>query len=83
MAAIGRFLRNAWNKEPVVTAACGLGILALIVPGVSPYTKYSIMMNRATPYNYPVPVRDNGNMPDVPAHPSDPQGPNLEWLKKL
>ena len=30
-----------------------------------------------------VPVRDDGNMPDVPAHPSDKEGPNLEWLKKL
>ncbi|XP_050627919.1 NADH dehydrogenase [ubiquinone] 1 alpha subcomplex subunit 3 isoform X6 [Macaca thibetana thibetana] len=30
-----------------------------------------------------VPVRDDGNMPDVPSHPQDPQGPSLEWLKKL
>lgn len=30
-----------------------------------------------------VPVRDDGNMPDVPAHPSDPQGPNLDWLRNL
>lgn len=30
-----------------------------------------------------VPVRDDGNMPDVPAHPCEPQGENLEWLKKL
>ncbi|CAD7672337.1 unnamed protein product [Nyctereutes procyonoides] len=22
-------------------------------------------------------------MPDVPSHPQDPQGPSLEWLKKL
>lgn len=24
---VGRFLRNAWNKEPVVTVACGLGAM--------------------------------------------------------
>ncbi|KAK2089111.1 NADH dehydrogenase [ubiquinone] 1 alpha subcomplex subunit 3 [Saguinus oedipus] len=56
------------------------------------------MINKATPYNYPatddvlvsatpscptVPVRDDGNMPDIPSHPQDPQGPSLEWLKNL
>lgn len=30
-----------------------------------------------------VPVRDDGNMPDVPGHPSEPKGNNLEWLKNL
>ncbi|KAL1769828.1 NADH dehydrogenase [ubiquinone] 1 alpha subcomplex subunit 3 [Sigmodon hispidus] len=53
------------------------------MPMISPYTKYASMINEATPYNYPVPVRDNGNMPDVPSHPQDPQGPSLEWLKNL
>ncbi|CAO2627425.1 NADH dehydrogenase [ubiquinone] 1 alpha subcomplex subunit 3 [Lemmus lemmus] len=56
---------------------------AIIMPIISPYTKYASMINQATPYNYPVPVRDNGNMPDVPSHPQDPQGPSLEWLKNL
>ncbi|KAG5271375.1 hypothetical protein AALO_G00179000 [Alosa alosa] len=83
MAGIGAFLKNAWSKEPVITASCGIGLLAVIFPFVSPYTKYSGMINRATPYNYPVPVRDDGNMPDVPSHPSDPQGPNLDWLKNF
>ncbi|XP_051999943.1 NADH dehydrogenase [ubiquinone] 1 alpha subcomplex subunit 3-like [Xyrauchen texanus] len=55
---VGRFLKNAWNKEPVVTAACGLGLLACIVPVLSPLTKYTGMLNAAIPYNYPVPVRD-------------------------
>uniref|UniRef100_A0A8C8VMG9 NADH dehydrogenase [ubiquinone] 1 alpha subcomplex subunit 3 n=1 Tax=Pelusios castaneus TaxID=367368 RepID=A0A8C8VMG9_9SAUR len=41
------------------------------------------MINQATPYNYPVPVRDDGNMPDIPSHPCDKEGPSLEWLKKL
>ncbi|KAB0338920.1 hypothetical protein FD754_024252 [Muntiacus muntjak] len=59
------------------------GSQAVIVPTLSPYTKYSLMINRATPYNYPVPLRDDGNMPDVPSHPQDPQGPSLEWLKRL
>ncbi|XP_072535991.1 NADH dehydrogenase [ubiquinone] 1 alpha subcomplex subunit 3 [Salminus brasiliensis] len=83
MAAIGRFLRNAWNKEPVVTAACGIGLLSVILPLVSPYTKYSGLLNQAVPYNYPVPVRDDGNMPDIPAHPCDPQGRSLDWVKNL
>ncbi|XP_064149450.1 NADH dehydrogenase [ubiquinone] 1 alpha subcomplex subunit 3 isoform X2 [Loxodonta africana] len=56
---------------------------AIILPLFSPYTKYSSMINQATPYCYPVPLRDDGNMPDVPSHPQDPQGPSLEWLKKL
>uniref|UniRef100_A0AAR2LYK3 NADH dehydrogenase [ubiquinone] 1 alpha subcomplex subunit 3 n=1 Tax=Pygocentrus nattereri TaxID=42514 RepID=A0AAR2LYK3_PYGNA len=51
--SVGNFLRNAWNKEPVVAAACGLGFLALIVPLASPFTKYTGMMNKAIPYNYP------------------------------
>ncbi|TSL82558.1 NADH dehydrogenase [ubiquinone] 1 alpha subcomplex subunit 3 [Bagarius yarrelli] len=50
---VGKFLKNAWNKEPVLTTACGLGIAALILPLVSPYTKYTAMLNQATPYNYP------------------------------
>ncbi|XP_016342568.1 NADH dehydrogenase [ubiquinone] 1 alpha subcomplex subunit 3 isoform X2 [Sinocyclocheilus anshuiensis] len=79
----GRFLKNAWNKEPVITVSCGIGLLACLLPALSPLTKYTGMMNRAIPYNYPVPVRDDGNMPDVPAHPSDPQGKNLDWLKNL
>ncbi|XP_023685938.1 NADH dehydrogenase [ubiquinone] 1 alpha subcomplex subunit 3 [Brienomyrus brachyistius] len=82
-ARIGSFLKNAWAKEPVVTAACGIGLMAVILPLVSPYTKYSAMMNAAVPYNYPVPVRDDGDMPDVPSHPCDPQGRNLDWLKNL
>ncbi|XP_016072720.1 PREDICTED: NADH dehydrogenase [ubiquinone] 1 alpha subcomplex subunit 3 [Miniopterus natalensis] len=60
-----------------------LDIPAIILPAFSPYTKYAVMINQVTPYNYPVPVRDDGNMPDVPSHPQDPQGRNLEWLKKL
>nr|XP_015194958.1 PREDICTED: NADH dehydrogenase [ubiquinone] 1 alpha subcomplex subunit 3 [Lepisosteus oculatus] len=30
-----------------------------------------------------VPLRDDGNMPEVPSHPCDPQGPTLDWMKKL
>ncbi|XP_069802561.1 NADH dehydrogenase [ubiquinone] 1 alpha subcomplex subunit 3 [Dendropsophus ebraccatus] len=80
---MGAFLKNAWNKEPVITVSAGIGILAVILPIVSPYTKYTAMVNQAIPYNYPVPVRDDGNMPDIPSHPSDKVGPNLDWLKKL
>ncbi|XP_004089180.1 NADH dehydrogenase [ubiquinone] 1 alpha subcomplex subunit 3 [Nomascus leucogenys] len=82
-ARVGAFLKNAWDKEPVLVVSFVVGGLAVILPPLSPYFKYSAMINRATPYNYPVPVRDDGNMPDVPSHPQDPQGPSLEWLKKL
>lgn len=85
--------------------------VGFILPFVSPYTKYTTLMNKAMPYNYPgelwcsstaiclileypllncplifliaVPVRDDGNMPDIPAHPSDPQGNKLDWYKNL
>ncbi|XP_055760543.1 NADH dehydrogenase [ubiquinone] 1 alpha subcomplex subunit 3-like [Salvelinus fontinalis] len=83
MAGFGAFLKNAWNKEPVVLAACAIGLLAVTVPLVSPLTKYSGMMNAAVPYNYPVPVRNNGKMDNVPSHPCDPKGPNLDWIKSL
>ncbi|XDB60509.1 PREDICTED: NADH dehydrogenase [ubiquinone] 1 alpha subcomplex subunit 3 [Capra hircus] len=80
---VAAFLKNVWAKEPVLVASFAIAGLAVILPTLSPYTKYSLMINRATPYNYPVPLRDDGNMPDVPSHPQDPQGPSLEWLKRL
>ncbi|KAB0360501.1 hypothetical protein FD755_016650 [Muntiacus reevesi] len=30
-----------------------------------------------------LPTLNDGNMPDVPSHPQDPQGLSLEWLKRL
>ncbi|XP_006804877.2 NADH dehydrogenase [ubiquinone] 1 alpha subcomplex subunit 3 [Neolamprologus brichardi] len=83
MAGIGAFLRNAWNKEPVIMASCGIGLVGAILPFISPLTKYTAMLNTAVPYNYPVPVRDDGNMPDIPAHPREPKGRNLDWIKNL
>ncbi|KAM7383377.1 hypothetical protein PAMP_003035 [Pampus punctatissimus] len=83
MAAVGAFLKNAWNKEPVVLASCAVGLMGTVLPLISPFTKYAAMINSSVPYNYPVPVRDDGNVPDVPAHPCEPKGPNLDWLKKL
>nr|XP_010960147.1 PREDICTED: NADH dehydrogenase [ubiquinone] 1 alpha subcomplex subunit 3 isoform X4 [Camelus bactrianus] len=82
-ARIAAFLKSTWAKEPVLVASFTIGALAIIVPTLSPSTRYAVMINRSTPYNYPVPVRDDGNMPDVPSHPQDPQGPSLDWLKKL
>uniref|UniRef100_A0A2K5PSQ9 NADH dehydrogenase [ubiquinone] 1 alpha subcomplex subunit 3 n=1 Tax=Cebus imitator TaxID=2715852 RepID=A0A2K5PSQ9_CEBIM len=73
----GDFLKKAWDKEPV---------LAVILPPISPHFKYSIMINKATPSNYPVPILEDENMPDMPSHPQDPQDPqdpSLEWLNKL
>uniref|UniRef100_A0A8C1VS37 NADH dehydrogenase [ubiquinone] 1 alpha subcomplex subunit 3 n=1 Tax=Cyprinus carpio TaxID=7962 RepID=A0A8C1VS37_CYPCA len=70
--AWGRFVKNAWNKEPVITVSCGL--LACILPALSPLTKYTGMMNQAIPYNYAMcPAGDDGKLLDVPAHLSDPQ----------
>uniref|UniRef100_A0AAX7VXP5 NADH dehydrogenase [ubiquinone] 1 alpha subcomplex subunit 3 n=1 Tax=Astatotilapia calliptera TaxID=8154 RepID=A0AAX7VXP5_ASTCA len=52
-AGIGAFLRNAWNKEPVIMASCGIGLVGAILPFISPLTKYTAMLNAAVPYNYP------------------------------
>ncbi|XP_005557546.2 NADH dehydrogenase [ubiquinone] 1 alpha subcomplex subunit 3 [Macaca fascicularis] len=82
-ARLGAFLKNAWDKEPVLVVSYVTGGLAIIMAPFSPYFKYSVMINEAMPYDYPVPVCDDGNMPDVPSHPQDPQGPSPEWLKKL
>ncbi|XP_055407633.1 NADH dehydrogenase [ubiquinone] 1 alpha subcomplex subunit 3 isoform X1 [Bubalus kerabau] len=75
---------RSFRDHPLLPS-CALQVprVSVILPTLSPYTKYSLMINRATPYNYPVPLRDDGNMPDVPSHPQDPQGPSLEWLKRL
>ncbi|KAM9166253.1 NADH dehydrogenase [ubiquinone] 1 alpha subcomplex subunit 3-like [Pangshura tecta] len=83
LSKIGNFLKTAWAKEPIVTAAITIITLGVVVPLLSPSRKYSGMINEATPYMYPVPVRDDGNMPDIPSHPCDKEGPSLEWLKKL
>uniref|UniRef100_A0A8C4GGJ1 NADH dehydrogenase [ubiquinone] 1 alpha subcomplex subunit 3 n=1 Tax=Dicentrarchus labrax TaxID=13489 RepID=A0A8C4GGJ1_DICLA len=80
---LAALLTNAWNKEPVIVVSCGIGLLGIAVPFISPYTKYSGMINSAVPYTYPVPLRDDGNLPDVPAHPREPKGRNLDWLKNL
>lgn len=71
------------EKQRTLTVSAGIGIFALVLPIVSPYTKYASMYNKAIPYTYPVPVRDNGNMPDVPSHPCEKVGPTLDWLKNL
>ncbi|XP_055101307.1 NADH dehydrogenase [ubiquinone] 1 alpha subcomplex subunit 3-like, partial [Symphalangus syndactylus] len=83
VARLGTFLKNAWAKEPVLVVSFIIGSLAVILPLLSSYTKYFIMINKSMPYNYPVPIHDDGNMPNVPSHPQDPQSPSLEWLKKL
>ncbi|XP_042636697.1 NADH dehydrogenase [ubiquinone] 1 alpha subcomplex subunit 3-like [Orycteropus afer afer] len=77
------FLKNAWTKELVLVTSFTIMALAIILPPLRPYTKYTNMINKATPYSYPVPLLDDGNMPYVPSHSQDPQGPSLEWLKKL
>ncbi|XP_006896211.1 PREDICTED: NADH dehydrogenase [ubiquinone] 1 alpha subcomplex subunit 3-like [Elephantulus edwardii] len=80
---LAAFLKNDWAKEPVLVMSFTIAGLTVILPSLSPYTKYVSTINEITPYSYPMPLRDDGNMPDVPSHPQDPQGPRLEWLKKL
>ncbi|XP_067881877.1 NADH dehydrogenase [ubiquinone] 1 alpha subcomplex subunit 3-like [Heterodontus francisci] len=80
---IGSYLKNTWAKEPVIVASFAIGTVAILTALLSPSTSYQAKMNQAVPYNYPVPVRDNGNMPDIPAHPCDKLGPSLEWMKNL
>uniref|UniRef100_UPI0023DD61C1 NADH dehydrogenase [ubiquinone] 1 alpha subcomplex subunit 3-like n=1 Tax=Callithrix jacchus TaxID=9483 RepID=UPI0023DD61C1 len=77
-ARLSAFLTNAWAKEPVLVMSFFIGTLAIILSPLSPYFKYSVMINKATPYNYPVPVLDDRNMPDIPSHCQDPHGPSLE-----
>ncbi|KAL0609955.1 NADH dehydrogenase [ubiquinone] 1 alpha subcomplex subunit 3 [Plecturocebus cupreus] len=93
-----RYLHLTPTKKSFKPSYLEKGSQAIVLPPISPYFKYSVMINEATPYNYPgpgdvlvsvapscptVPVRDDGNMPDIPSHPQDPQGPSLEWLKNL
>ncbi|EPY78448.1 NADH dehydrogenase [ubiquinone] 1 alpha subcomplex subunit 3 [Camelus ferus] len=71
-ARIPAFLKNAEDKELLLMASFTMGGLTIILPTLSPYAKYTIMINEATPCNYPVPLQDNRNTPDVPSHPQDP-----------
>nr|XP_058926880.1 NADH dehydrogenase [ubiquinone] 1 alpha subcomplex subunit 3-like [Kogia breviceps] len=77
------FLKNAWAKELVLAVSFTIRALIIILPTISPYTKYAIMINQASPYNHSVLFLDNGNIPNGSSHPQDPQGPSSEWLKKL
>ncbi|XP_047385175.1 NADH dehydrogenase [ubiquinone] 1 alpha subcomplex subunit 3 isoform X1 [Sciurus carolinensis] len=65
-AKLAAFLKNAWAKEPVLVVSFTIGSLAVILPPLSPYTKYAIMINKATPYNYPV-LFPSLNSPQQPA----------------
>lgn len=44
---------------------------------LSPLNKYRVMIIQAIPYNYPVPLLDDRNMPEVPSHARGPLGPKL------
>ncbi|XP_044775546.1 NADH dehydrogenase [ubiquinone] 1 alpha subcomplex subunit 3-like [Neomonachus schauinslandi] len=70
---LATFLKDAWAKQPVLVTSFTIGGLALILPTLSPSTKYATMINQAMSYNYPVPLQDDGNMPDVPSHPRSPR----------
>uniref|UniRef100_A0A8D2EPK1 NADH dehydrogenase [ubiquinone] 1 alpha subcomplex subunit 3 n=1 Tax=Theropithecus gelada TaxID=9565 RepID=A0A8D2EPK1_THEGE len=70
-ARLGAFLKNAWDKEPVLVASFVIGGLAIIMPTFSPYVKYSIMINKATPYNYP--AAEKGHRIELSSHPTQHQ----------
>lgn len=77
------FFKNAQAKEPVLVVSFSVWGLAVILPMISPYIKYAGVISKATPYNCPVPVRDNGNVPGVPSQPQERLSPSLERLKNL
>uniref|UniRef100_UPI0010A29AD7 NADH dehydrogenase [ubiquinone] 1 alpha subcomplex subunit 3 isoform X1 n=1 Tax=Macaca mulatta TaxID=9544 RepID=UPI0010A29AD7 len=71
-ASAGRVLRH---RGPRATFPWGSPLClstAIIMPTFSPYVKYSIMINEATPYNYPGLWRHAGlsGPPPVPQCPS-------------
>ncbi|PNJ84541.1 NDUFA3 isoform 5 [Pongo abelii] len=66
-ARVGAFLRNTWDKEPVLVVSFVIGGLAVILPPLSPYFKYSIMINKATPYNYPA-AGEKGHRIELSSH---------------
>ncbi|XP_035297489.1 NADH dehydrogenase [ubiquinone] 1 alpha subcomplex subunit 3-like [Cricetulus griseus] len=77
----GRFSTFLKGREPVLVVFTTNGNLTIIMSSLGLDIKYATRIKTATPYNYSVPVRENGNMPDVPSHPQDPQGPSMEKLK--
>uniref|UniRef100_A0A2K6SG29 NADH dehydrogenase [ubiquinone] 1 alpha subcomplex subunit 3 n=1 Tax=Saimiri boliviensis boliviensis TaxID=39432 RepID=A0A2K6SG29_SAIBB len=66
-ARLRAFLKNAWDKEPVLVVSFCIGTLAVILPPISPYFKYSVMINKATPYNYPA-VGEKGHRIELSSH---------------
>ncbi|TRY53795.1 hypothetical protein DNTS_002704 [Danionella cerebrum] len=76
-------LKKVWMTEPYYFAAFVLFASSGVLPVLSPYTMIGERVSNSIPYKYPVPVRDDGNQPDFPAHPCDPEGGNFEWLKKF
>ncbi|XP_032995341.1 NADH dehydrogenase [ubiquinone] 1 alpha subcomplex subunit 3-like [Lacerta agilis] len=75
------FLKNAWSKDQIIVLSFGIGFMTLLGPWVSPLTKFSAMINQAASYTYPVLVQDDGNMPDIPSHSCDKEGPSKELLR--
>lgn len=61
--------KNSWAKELVLVMFFTIMGLAIIMPPLSPNTKYAAMINQVTPYCYPVSVGDGGNGPTCPATP--------------
>uniref|UniRef100_A0A8C0TYA7 NADH dehydrogenase [ubiquinone] 1 alpha subcomplex subunit 3 n=3 Tax=Canis lupus TaxID=9612 RepID=A0A8C0TYA7_CANLF len=64
------FFKHAWAKEPVLVVSFTIEGHSAVLLTISPLTKYTTMINQATPYNYPVPLRDHGYMPNMPWSPA-------------
>uniref|UniRef100_A0A8D0XBH1 NADH dehydrogenase [ubiquinone] 1 alpha subcomplex subunit 3 n=1 Tax=Sus scrofa TaxID=9823 RepID=A0A8D0XBH1_PIG len=66
-ARFAAFLKNAWAKELVLVALFTIQSLAVILPALSPYTNYTLRINRATPYNIST-DGESGHLPSGPQY---------------
>uniref|UniRef100_A0A8C8WHB2 NADH dehydrogenase [ubiquinone] 1 alpha subcomplex subunit 3 n=1 Tax=Panthera leo TaxID=9689 RepID=A0A8C8WHB2_PANLE len=51
---LASFLKDTWAKELVLVMSFIIGGLTIILPTLSPFTKYATMINQATLHKYPV-----------------------------
>uniref|UniRef100_A0ABI7W0B9 NADH dehydrogenase [ubiquinone] 1 alpha subcomplex subunit 3 n=1 Tax=Felis catus TaxID=9685 RepID=A0ABI7W0B9_FELCA len=50
---LASFLKDTWAKELVLVMSFIIGGFTIILPTLSPFTKYATMINQATLHNYP------------------------------
>lgn len=82
LSAPGQSIQQRLIKRCQQTTQVNVAVCCLYFTGYvfTPFTLPLFFLNCL--FN-PVPVRDDGNMPDIPSHPCEPKGNNLEWLKNL